>query len=345
MKIKLILFPLFFLALSIHSFSQESLIERANSVFKPLPDKITELKGKKITSEKIELGKVLYFDPRLSKSALISCNTCHNIGMGGDDFQETSTGHAWQKGPRNAPTVFNSVFNMAQFWDGRAGDLAEQAKGPIQAAVEMNNTPADVMKNIKSMPEYITLFKRAFPKDKSPATFDNLAVAIESFEATLITPGSRFDKFLKGDEKALSKDEQKGLQIFMDNGCDSCHNDVNLGGNGYYPFGLIEQPSEDILKGDKGRFEITKIEGDEFSFKVPTLRDIELTPPYFHSGKVWQLKNAVSLMATSQLGVALSSEDVDYIVKFLKTTTGKLPDVVYPILPKSTDRTLKPNLN
>jgi cytochrome c peroxidase len=324
--------------------ASDIVMKQAQTIFKPIPNKPPLLEKNPITPEKIELGKVLYFDPRLSSSALISCNTCHNIGMGGDDFQETSTGHGWQRGPRNAPTVLNSVFNIAQFWDGRAPDLKEQAKGPVQASVEMNNTPESAMKTIKSMPEYIAMFKQAFPDEKNPVTFDNMAKAIEAFEATLITPNSLFDQYLKGDSAALTAEEKEGLKIFMDKKCSNCHGGINMGGQGYYPFGVVERPQEEITAGDVGRFQVTRAKSDEYVFKSPSLRNIVLTPPYYHSGRVWDLKEAVAIMSSVQLGINLSKSDIDKLVAFLKTTTGVQPKVEYPILPASTDDTPKPKL-
>jgi cytochrome c peroxidase len=326
------------------AFAAESLESKAKSAFKPIPSKAPVLKGNPYTTEKYELGKMLFFEPRLSKSGLISCNTCHNVGMGGIDFQETSTGHGWQKGPRNAPTVLNSVFNIAQFWDGRAKDLAEQAKGPVQAAVEMNSTPDRVVATLKSMPEYIALFKKAFPNEKDPVTFDNFAKAVEVFESTLITPDSRFDKFLKGDKKALNKVEKEGLALFIDKGCASCHSGVNMGGQDYFPFGVSEKPATEITAGDTGRFKVTNTEKDQYVFKAPSLRNIELTPPYFHSGKVWSLKEAIKIMGSSQLGINLTDDEEEKIIAFLKTTTGKQPVITYPILPPPTDATPKPDL-
>lgn len=323
----------------------DDLLEKAKSIFKPIPTTPPELKGNPITPEKVELGKMLYFDPRLSKSGLISCNTCHNVGMGGVDFQETSVGHGWQRGPRNAPTVLNAVFNIAQFWDGRAPDLKTQAKGPVQASVEMNNTPEQVVKTLKSMPRYVEIFKKAFPGEKDPVAFDNMVKAIEAFEATLITPDSRFDKFLKGDTNALTTEEKEGLGLFIDKGCAGCHGGINMGGQGYAPFGVVKRPDKEVIAGDKGRFKVTGVKSDEYVFKIPSLRNIELTPPYFHSGKVWSLREAVAIMGSVQLGVTLSRQEIDKIVKFLKTTTGRQPEIEYPILPAPTDTTPKPKLD
>jgi len=343
--IKTTLISMMIVMLSVTAYASDPLMEEANDLFKPIPLYPPEIKDNKATTDKIELGKMLFFEPRISKSGFISCNSCHNVGMGGADFQETSTGHGWKRGPRNAPTVLNSVFNVAQFWDGRAKDLAEQAKGPVQASVEMNNTPENVVKTLKSMPEYVKLFKKAFPADESPVTFDNMAKAIEVFEATLITPNSRFDKYLNGDANALNEIERAGLDLFIEHGCDSCHSGINLGGDGYYTMGVIKRPADEIMIGDKGRIKITRAKKDEFAFKSPSLRNIELTPPYFHSGVVWDLREAVSVMQDAQIRTTLSDDEIDKIVKFLKTTTGVQPKVEYPILPAATKDTLKPLLD
>jgi cytochrome c peroxidase len=288
---------------------------------------------------------MLYFEPRLSASWLISCNTCHNLGLGGVDLLETSVGHGWQKGPRNAPTVLNAVYNIAQFWDGRAKDLEEQAMGPVQAAVEMNSTPERSVKTLKSIPEYVERFSAAFPDEKDPVSFENMAKAIEAFEATLITPGSRLDKYLEGDAAALDAKEKEGLKLFLDRGCSACHNGLNIGGSGYFPFGVVEKPGADILPPeDKGRFVVTHTVSDEYVFKSPSLRNIELTPPYFHSGKVWSLEQAVALMGSAQLGQQLTDEETRAIAVFLKTMTGEQPVVAYPLLPAYTAETPLPDI-
>ncbi len=333
------------LCLSPAAHAGSSLMDEAQQYFKPIPAAAPALKNNPATPARVELGKILYFEPRLSSSALISCNTCHNVGLGGTDFQETSTGHKWRKGPRNAPTVLNSVYNVAQFWDGRAKDLAEQAKGPVQAGVEMNNRPEMVVKTLKSMPEYIDLFKKAFPEDKDPVTFDNMAKAIELFEATLVTPDSPFDLFLKGDEKALNSKEKRGLATFIDKGCSDCHGGINMGGDDYYNFGVIKVPASSLVTDDKGRYKVTQDPADEFNFKSPSLRNIELTAPYFHSGKVWTLKSAVVVMSTAQLESKLTRKEVDDVVAFLKATTGKQPRIEHPVLPKPTAETPHPVLN
>ncbi len=322
----------------------DDLLSQAREMFKPIPAAAPVIADNPASAAKVELGKMLFFDPRLSSSQLISCNTCHNVGMGGDDNLETSIGHGWAKGPRNAPTVMNAVFNIAQFWDGRAEDLKAQAKGPVQAGVEMNNKPEAVEATLNSMPAYVAAFKAAFPGDAKPVSFDNMARAIEVFEATLLTPDSPFDRFLKGDEKALGDLEKTGLQLFMDKGCAACHAGVNMGGQGYYPFGVVEKPGADILpEGDKGRFKVTKTADDAYVFRAGPLRNIELTAPYFHSGKVWDLRQAVAIMGAAQLGKeALNDAEIDAITAFLKSLTGKQPQITYPILPVSTATTPKP---
>ncbi|MEZ5676607.1 MAG: cytochrome-c peroxidase [Thalassovita sp.] len=314
----------------------------AKDAFAPLPSTIPAVKDNPITPAKIDLGKALFFDPRMSASGVFSCNSCHNLATGGDDNMPTSIGHGWQKGPRNSPTVLNSVFNEAQFWDGRAADLAEQAKGPVQAGVEMANTPDNVIATLNSMPQYVDWFKASFPEEADPVTFDNFAKAIEAYEATLTTPAP-FDAWMNGNDDALNADQLAGLSLFMDKGCASCHNGVNLGGNGYYPFGLIEKPGADILpEGDKGRFAVTDTADDEYVFRAAPLRNIDQTAPYFHSGKVWDLKVAVQIMAESQLGEELTETEADQIVAFLGSLTGGLPEVTYPVLPAETASTPRP---
>jgi cytochrome c peroxidase len=320
----------------------DELRDKASAVFKPLPSTIPATKDNPITKDKIELGKALFFDPRLSASGVFSCNSCHNVGTGGDDNLETSIGHGWQKGPRNAPTVFNAVFNEAQFWDGRAEDLKAQAKGPIQAGVEMANTPAQVVTTLKSMPQYSEWFTAAFPGDKDPVTFDNMAKAIEGFEATLLTPAP-FDKYLNGDDQALTDLQKTGLNLFIDKGCASCHNGINVGGNGYYPFGVIEKPGAEVLpQSDQGRFAVTKTADDQYVFRAAPLRNVAVTAPYFHSGKVWDLKQAVAVMSSSQLGTELKPKEIDAIVAFLQSLTGEVPRIEYPVLPSETSGTPRP---
>lgn len=321
-----------------------ALRDLARENFEIIPMQAPQLADKNVMSrDRIDLGAKLFFDPRMSKSGLFSCQSCHNVGIGGVDGLETSIGHGWQKGPRNAPTMLNAVFNIAQFWDGRAPDLAEQAKGPVQAGVEMNNTPDNVVATLKSMPGYVEGFAAAFPGEADAISFDNFALAIEAFEATLITPNSKLDQFMMGSDGALSDQEKAGLQLFVDTGCAACHNGINLGGNGYYPFGVVETPGAEILpEGDTGRFKVTETAGEEYVFRAAPLRNIALTAPYFHSGKVWDLREAVAVMANSQLGAELEDTQIDDIVAFLGALTGEQPEVVHPILPVRTAATPKP---
>jgi len=311
----------------------------------PIPHERVDIADNPLTDEKIELGRMLFFEPRLSSSGIISCNTCHNVGTGGDDNLPVAVGHGWQQGPRNSPTVFNAVFNKAQFWDGRAADLKEQAKGPIQAGVEMASNPERVLATLASMPGYVDHFARAFPDADEPLTFDNVARAIEAFEATLVTPDARFDRWLAGADDAMSDAQKAGLGLFIDKGCAACHSGVNFGGQAYFPFGLIQRPGADILPpGDRGRFEVTNTVSDEYVFRAAPLRNIALTAPYFHSGQVWELEQAVAVMGLAQLGVEIDDEQAALIAAFLRSLTGEQPVVSYPILPAATATTPRPSL-
>ena len=321
----------------------DGLMAEAQDLFEPIPAQPPEIEGNPATPAKVELGKMLYFDPRLSESHTISCNFCHRVGLGGVDMLETSLGHRWQAGGRNAPTVLNSVFNTAQFWDGRAKDLEEQAGGPLVNPIEMASSHEHVVEQLKSIPGYRGAFTAAFPEQKEPITIDSAVKAIALFEATLITPNAPFDRYLKGEAEALTEDQKAGLRIFIDSGCASCHGGINLGGAMYAPFGVVERPGADFLPPeDKGRFEVTRSVDDEYVYKVPTLRNIALTPPYFHTGKAWDLRQAVAVMGTTQLGTELNDAEVDKITAFLHSLTGEQPQVVYPILPPSTAATSRP---
>ena len=314
----------------------------AAAMFGTIPASVEELRGEPLVAEQVELGRMLWFEPRLSRSHLITCNTCHSLGTGGADNVPVSIGHGWQKGPRNSPTMLNAVFNAAQFWDGRAADLAEQAMGPVQASVEMNSTPELVVQTLESIPEYVQRFGEAFPGER-PVSFDNMALALEAFEATLVTPDSRFDRWVLGDDEAMDGTERRGLELFVSSGCASCHNGRNFGGQTYFPFGVIERPGAEILpEGDKGRFTVTQTASDEYVFRSAPLRNVELTAPYFHSGQVWDLEQAVAIMGTAQLGRELDDDEASAIAAFLRTLTGRQPTVEYPTLPPSTPRTPRP---
>jgi cytochrome c peroxidase len=318
--------------------------EIAKHIFQPIPEQAPAPRGESITEAHIELGRKLYFDPRLSRSQSISCNSCHNVGTAGVDNAPKSIGYGWQLGGRNSPTVFNAVFNSIQFWDGRAPDLKEQAKGPLVNPVEMNSTPELVESTLRSIPGYVEAFKHAFPGETQPVTFENTARAIEAFETTLITPNSRFDQFLKGSDTAMRPEELQGLSLFIEKGCITCHSGVNLGGQTIFPFGLVNKPDVKYLPlEDKGRSEVTQNPEEDYFFRVPQLRNVALTAPYFHSGQVWDLKEAVAVMGNVQLGQTLSEGEVHSIVKFLDTLTGDQPRVVHPILPPGTISTPRPH--
>lgn len=325
------------------AFAQDDLMRIAQGLFQAIPAEPPAVKGVESTPARLALGKMLYFDPRLSESHSISCNSCHIVGLGGVDLEETSIGHHWQRGSRNAPTVLNAVFNTAQFWDGRARDLEDQAGGPLLNPIEMGMTAQHVIEQLEGIPGYVDAFEKAFPAQEDPISFDNVRAAIAVFEATLLTPNSAFDLYLRGDPNALTASAREGLRVFIDKGCAACHRGINVGGGMYAPFGVVERPGAEFLPaGDKGRFEVTKTVSDEYVFKVPTLRNIELTPPYFHTGASWDLRQAVAVMGASQLGIELSASDVDRITDFLHALTGEQPAVVYPILPPSVAGTPRP---
>lgn len=287
----------------------------------------------------VELGKALFFDPRLSKSGFISCNSCHNLATGGADNLTSSIGHKWNLGPINSPTVLNSSYGLAQFWDGRAKDLIEQAGGPVANPGEMGSTHELAVEVLSSIPGYAALFNAAY---KSPAvTMDKVQRAIAAFEETLVTPGSRFDQWLAGDNAALSADELAGYELFKGKGCAGCHNGPAVGGTSFQKMGLVK-PYVTSSKVE-GRIAVTKNEADRYVFKVPTLRNIELTAPYFHDGSVWTLGEAVQVMGRHQLGIELSSTETARIVAFLRTLTGRQPELKLPMLPPSGPTTPKPN--
>lgn len=312
-------------------------------MFAPLPDSVPGAGGTP-NDAMVTLGRMLYYEPRLSKSQTISCNTCHDLAKYGVDGEPTSDGHKGQKGTRNSPTVFNAAAHFAQFWDGRAVDVEEQAKGPVLNPVEMA-MPAEsvVVAVLESMPEYVDLFKKAFPNDKRPITYDNMAKAIGAFERRLMTP-SRWDALLRGDQSALSPAEKVGLKTFLDAGCQACHAGALLGGTSYERLGAVKPyPGT----SDPGRFGLTRNEADKAVFKVPSLRNVEKTGPYYHDGSVNSIEQAVRDMAEYQLGRSLSAEEISRIVEFLKVLTGRIDEeyIKPPVLPKSTAKTPKPDIS
>jgi cytochrome c peroxidase len=273
--------------------------------------------------QKATLGKKLFFDTRLSKDNSISCASCHNLDAGGDDNLKFSVGIDAQIGNMNAPTVYNSVFNIAQFWDGRAANLQEQAHGPVENPIEMGAHFQDVIKKLQKDVVLNNEFKRLYPEG---ITSNSITDAIAHFETTLITPNSPFDKYLKGDKNALKEEEKEGYELFVEYGCISCHNGVNMGGNLFQKVGLIKEFKTSVKS--LGKFDITGNKSDINYFKVPTLRNISQTAPYFHDGSIPDLKSAVEVMLSIQLGIIASTEDVEKIVKFLKTLDGELPPIV-----------------
>jgi cytochrome c peroxidase len=286
----------------------------------------------------VELGKRLYFDPRLSKSGFISCNSCHNLSMGGTDNLRTSIGDHWNRGPINAPTVLNARMNLAQFWDGRAPDLQAQAGGPIANPGEMASNHTLAVEVVQSIPGYVNEFKRVYGDDH--VTIERVTRAIAAFEETLVTPNSRFDQWLKGKKTAMTADERAGYRLFKDSGCVACHYGPAVGGSSYQKMGVVA--SYRASSPAEGRVSVTHDEADRFKFKVPTLRNVELTYPYFHDGGANTLAEAVDTMGRLQLGRTFSVDENAKIVAFLKTLTGDQPHFRLPILPPSSDRTPRP---
>ncbi len=315
----------------------------AASAFEALPKQPPIPKDNPMSAAKVELGKQLYFDPRLSVNGTVSCNSCHDVSGSGTDNRPVSIGVGGKAGGRNAPTVWNAAFLTAQFWDGRAATLEDQAKGPILNPIEMAmpNEKA-VIERLSSIPSYKEQFAKVFG-GPSALSYDNIAKAIAAYERTLITPNSAFDRFVKGDKKALSPAAQRGMKTVQDVGCTACHNGVNFAGpalpmgEGFYQkFPMMtnnEYVAKYKLEEDEGRFEVTKNEADKHMFRVPTWRNVALTAPYFHNGAVKTLDEAVRVMGKTQLNKDLSAEQVSDIVAFLNSLTGEFPKQTMPRLP------------
>ncbi|MBT8327730.1 MAG: cytochrome-c peroxidase [Bacteroidia bacterium] len=300
--------------------------EQARRLFASLPS-IAADSGMNITPEKIALGKMLYFDNRLSKDSTQSCNTCHNLETFGVDNKSFSEGNDGELGERNSPTTLNAAFHIAQFWDGREPDVEAQAGGPILNPVEMAMPSEEaVTSRLSKIEEYKVAFAKAYPEDNSPITYDNLKKAIGAFERTLVTP-SKFDDYIAGNNEALTNKEKEGLQRYIKAGCTTCHSGALLGGNMYQKFGLFgdywEYTKSDRIDG--GKYEVTKKESDKYIFKVPSLRNIEKTGPYFHDGSVESLDDAISIMAKLQSNQDLNAQEVNSIKVFLYTLTGEVP--------------------
>jgi len=278
---------------------------------RPIPDSV------KVDKEKFILGKKLFFETMLSKDKTISCNSCHNLENGGVDGLKYSYGVDSKIGHINSPTVYNAVFNFRQFWDGRAKDLEEQALGPIQNPIEMGMDFQTAIKRLDSVPWYREKFNAIY---KDGITAKNIVNAIAEYEKTLITPNAPFDRYLKGDKNAISKQAKRGYELFKYKGCIICHNGVNIGGNLYNKFGIYKDSNSTSL----GRYNVTHREEDKYVFKVPSLRNVSQTAPYMHDGRFATLKEAVVFMSQAQLGREISPQDIDDIVSFLKTLDAKV---------------------
>lgn len=316
-------------------------LAQVRALFKPLPSRF-DTPENPATPEKIALGRMLYFDTRLSRGQDLSCASCHDVTAGGADQKPFSAGHKGQLGGRNSPTVFNAAGQVAQFWDGRAPTVEEQAKGPVLNPVEMAMPDANyVVEVLASMPGYTKAFAAAFPGEAKPITYDNFARAIGAFERGLVTP-TRFDELLAGKDDALSPAERDGLALFTSTGCASCHNGPLVGGSMYMKLGVV-QPYANAK--DQGRYDLTKNESDRMYFKVPVLRNVEKTGPYFHDGSIGDLSSAVKTMASLQLGKQLTDAEAASIVTFLHALTGAPPAdyIAVPPLPASTAKTPKPD--
>lgn len=306
----------------------KDLQEQAQDLFGPLPETAD------IQRPIARLGKKLYYENSLSISKQMSCNTCHQLDKFGVDNEPTSLGHdQTTRGERNSPTVYNAYVHSSQFWDGRAEDLVEQAKGPVLNPVEMGMPDqATVIKNLRSSEEYQKLFAEAFPEVEEPVSFHNMAVAIAEFEKTLATP-SRFDDFMAGQHTALTEEEQEGLRTFLKVGCTTCHTGPALGGQMFQKFGLIRGPYWDYTGSehiDSGRVAVTGKAADKFVFKVPSLRNVAETAPYFHDGSINDLSEAIEIMGKTQLAQELTAEDIEKIEAFLRCLTGEIPEYALP---------------
>ncbi|MCF7784864.1 MAG: c-type cytochrome [Prosthecobacter sp.] len=321
------------------AFAQADFSDAFLPMFMPLPTEVPSATNE-LTEAKINLGRQLYFETRISNGGKMSCNSCHVLEKYGNDNLPFSPGHEGKLGGRSSPTVYNAALHIAQFWDGRAPSVEEQAKGPVLNPVEMGAPDeAFVIKVLKSMPGYVDGFKAAFPGEEDPVNYNNFGKAVGAFERKLLTP-SKWDAYLKGDKTALSAEEKKGFATFTKTGCVTCHNGVAVGGMMYQKLGLVK-----AWPGltDKGRGDITKVDGEIAFFKVPSLRNITETGPYLHDGSVKTLEEMVQKMAEYQLGKQISDEEVASIITFLKALKGDLPSeyIKAPKLPESTADTPK----
>lgn len=326
------------------------LLKQAQGIFQPLPSLEEMQKAHPVGDAQVKLGRQLWYDTRLSRGNTVSCNSCHNLATAGVDNMPTSQGHKGSFGGRNSPTVLNAALLGSQFWDGRAATVEEQAGGPLLNPLEMAMPDeASVVAKIAHIPEYQQEFKQAYADKGGEPTFANITDAIAAFERTLLTP-TKWDDYLKGNVNALNEQERKGVRAFINNGCIACHAGVNLGGESFQKFGLVKGPYWQFTgskKRDEGRFEVTQTESDKFVFRVPGLRNVARTYPYFHDGSVWELGRAVSIMGEAQLGKQLPQEEVDSIVAFLSTLSGSVSEFArtMPELPSSSDSKSHPDNN
>ncbi|MCP3956340.1 MAG: cytochrome-c peroxidase [bacterium] len=314
--------------------ADEELWKRANLMFDPIPA-TADNPDNRVTAAKIELGRMLYFDTKLSQAGNISCNSCHSLATFGVDNLPTSRGDAGQLGERNSPTVLNAALHVAQFWDGRAKDVEEQAGMPILNPVEMAIPSKDfLVDRLSQYPHYERRFVEAFPGELPALTYTNIVLALAAFERTLLTP-SRFDLYLLGDHSALSAEEKAGMKTFMGYGCTSCHNGVNLGGHIFRKFGISGEywHHTNSRKIDPGRFAVTGEEEDRYVFRVASLRNVAKTYPYFHDGSVQELDDAIRVMLQLQVGSELSEPEVAGVTAFLESLTGELPESVRQTMP------------
>ena len=330
-------------ALATPALAADPLRDQAKELFQSIPTEPPTLPGNAATPAKLDLGRMLYFEPRLSQSHNISCNTCHLVGMGGADGRPTSLGHNWQLGGRNAPTVFNAVFNTAQFWDGRAADLeaaggwADRQPGRDGHHQGARGRPAE------GHPGLCRRIQGGLPRRCRPDHLCQHRGRHRGVRGHVDHARRPFDRWLAGDDCALDAAQKQGLSTFIEKGCSNCHNGINIGGGMYAPFGVVQKPGWEFLPpADRGRFQVTKTVEDDYVFKVPTLRNIELTAPYFHSGHAWDLKQAVAVMGQSQLGEDLTEPEIDQVTAFLRALTGEQPRVEFPILPPSVATTPRP---
>lgn len=307
--------------------ADKDMLAKAQALFKPLPE-LAENSANPISPEKVLLGKTLYYDKRLSKDENVSCNSCHDLERYGVDNLPTSPGDEGETGDRNSPTVLNAALHFVQFWDGRAKDVEEQAGGPILNPVEMGIPNEEfLLERLSGIEEYQTMFREAFPDQDNPLTYGNIQNAIGAFERTLLTP-SDFDRYLEGDISALDEQQKKGLEKFIDNGCTTCHMGVLLGGNMYHKFGVYDEYWEHTQseKIDEGLASVTGKEAQKFMFKVPSLRNVEKTYPYYHDGSVEELGEAIRIMGKTQLNQDMTKEEIAQIQAFLISLTGEVPE-------------------